>query len=239
MSINDTNQTEPFAALEFAAPPPSRALVDAVRSMGPVSPRRPRLTLAIAGGISLVYAAIIVGLVPLRGDLPDLPAGWWWAVAPLWLCGFAVPLWLALVPKSGSVLPEVERAGRAAAGAALALILIGLLLTPDARSPLSRTDGAAAAGALLHCLRISLEVAVVPLLFGFGALRRVVLCGAWRVGAAVGAAGGALGGLVLHAICPVGGGLHVGLAHGGGVLLGAAVGAGLFGLLRSMIERRP
>jgi hypothetical protein len=84
---------------------------------------------------------------------------------------------------------------------------------------------------------MGLLFALPPLVIAALALRRLVLTGSLRAGVGLGAAGGALGGLLLHAICPVGGALHAGLAHGGSAAVGAAVGVLLARVL--LRGRRP
>jgi hypothetical protein len=77
----------------------------------------------------------------------------------------------------------------------------------------------------LHCIGTITKVAVVFLIVGIVALRRVVPVGRVRVGMALGAAGGAAGGLLLVFICPFASAAHVTLGHVGGTVLAAIAGA--------------
>ncbi len=214
-------------------PPPSPALAEAMRGLKPVATRRPLRSFAIAAARSLAWAAASLMVFPIRRDWPFLPRAWWFAAALVWLAGFVGTLGAALVPRRGSVVPDLARAGRFAAAAALGLIVFGLAATQNAPGhTLIPTGAASSARWAAHCLATSLVLAAPPFLLGAWLLRRVVLIGAWRAGAAVGAAAGALGGLTLHLVCPVGGGVHVGLGHGGGVLAFALIGAALGALLQ-------
>jgi hypothetical protein len=155
-------------------------------------------------------------------------------MAALFLLGFLLPLSAALRPRRGAVLPEAARAGRAGILTAVALVPLGLLLAQVAPPHTTLLAGGAAnVRAALHCLGTGLLLSLPPFVIAALALRRLVLTGALRAGIALGAAGGALSGLVLHAICPVGGALHAGLAHGGSAAVGAALGALLARLLLS------
>jgi hypothetical protein len=112
--------------------------------------------------------------------------------------------------------------------AALALIALGLVAAPGAPGhTLVVHDAHEEAAGILRCMTFGLMVALLPLTFALVALHRVLLVGSTRLMAAAGAAGGALGGLTLHVLCPVGGGLHVGLGHGGAVAVAALLGAGI------------
>jgi hypothetical protein len=210
------------------APPLSGALLDAVAAMRPVRTRRPLLALVVVGLLSAAWASVAPIAFRLRPDLPYLPRAWWIAVALAWFGGAGALLFLAIVPRRRTVLPDGVRAGRAALLAATALVSLGLFFTRDAPPHTILLQGAhALALGVARCTTFAVVVALVPILVGLAAVRRAVLQGAWRFGAAFGAAGGALGGLVLHALCPVGGGLHVGIAHGGGVVAGALLGAAI------------
>jgi hypothetical protein len=147
------------------------------------------------------------------------------AVAGVWLSGFAIAAAAALLPRKGQVSPDGARAGRAAIAVALGAIVLGLCARVE--SPTETTvlrAPRAALGAAAHCLGISGLLAALVLVAAVLALRKVVLGGAWRVGAAAGAAGGAVGGLTLHFACGFGGVFHLAVAHGGGVVLGALMG---------------
>jgi len=77
----------------------------------------------------------------------------------------------------------------------------------------------------VHCMGTVGKVAVVFLIAGLLALRRLVPVGGSRVGMALGAAGGAMGGLLLVFICPFASAAHVVGGHVAGMVLAAAVGA--------------
>jgi hypothetical protein len=210
-------------------PPPSPALLQALAGLRPVRLRRPGRSLLVVGGLSLAWGGLWLSQLPRRADLRYLPLAWWALIGLGWLLAFAAPLALALTPRRGAVLPDAGRAGTVAAAAALAMVALGLWLTPDAPGHTVVPAGAALAASLAGCFAFALLIALVPLLAGALALRRLLPVGGARLLAATGAAGGALGGLLLHVACPVGGGLHVGVAHGGAVvaatLIGTAVGA--------------
>jgi hypothetical protein len=77
----------------------------------------------------------------------------------------------------------------------------------------------------LHCIGTVGKVAIVFLVVGLIAVRRLVPVGGTRVGMALGAAGGAMGGLLLVFICPFAITAHVVGGHVGGMLLAAVAGA--------------
>jgi len=77
----------------------------------------------------------------------------------------------------------------------------------------------------LHCIGTIAKVAIVFLIVGQMALRRLVPVGGSRVGMALGAAAGAMGGLLLVFICPFANTAHVVIGHAGGVVLAAITGA--------------
>jgi hypothetical protein len=208
-------------------PPPSATLLADIAKMRPVRTRVPLWTLLIVAAATAVYPVAALAMYPLRRDLFALPRPWVVCVALTWLAGFIVPLTLAVMPRPGQVLPDGARAGRAAVLASLTLVLLGLLFTVDAPGvtivPSSIWD------MFRHywwgCVSFGLKISIPAVLVAAAALRKVAVSRLPALGAAVGAAGGALAGLVLHALCPVGGAFHVGFAHGGGVVLGALLGA--------------
>lgn len=220
---------------ERPSPPPSAALLGAVESLKPVRTRNPRWALALVALASAVYPAYVVATIPPRADLPGLPWSWFLSTAALWLGGFVVPLTLALLPGRAQVLPDHGAAGRAALVAAAGLTLLGLFAVDVPGRTIVPADTLDDFSHWWwHCVSFSLRIVVPTLLVGLLALSRVLLVGAARLGAAVGAAGGALSGLTLHGLCPIGGTLHVSLAHGGAVVLGALLGAVLFPLARRL-----
>jgi hypothetical protein len=209
------------------APPPGPALLGALADLAPVRARVPRRALAAILAVGIVYPASVLVLNGPRRDLPFLPVAWVATMALLWAAGVLLPLGSAVLPRRGEVLPSAARAGGAALAAAVVLLAAGLFATMDA--PGKTVVPASSSRAILHCLKFGVAVTAPVLLVGAFALRSLHPIGAARVAAAVGAAGGALGGLTLHFLCPLGGGLHVGLAHAGSVVVGALAGALLVG----------
>jgi hypothetical protein len=221
---------------EWTAPPPSAQLLAAVAGARPVRTRRPGRAFAWAAGIAVMVAALPLARVPMRADWPHLPRLWWGAVALLWLAGFVVPLACAVLPRRDAVLPAGGRAALAAWTAVFGLLLVGFALTPDAPPYTLVPVGARAIDiSITRCFVFGVVLALVPLVAGLVAVRKVLLVAGSAILAAIGAAAGALSGLVLHVLCPVGGGWHVGVGHAGIVvamaLLGATIGVA--------VDRRP
>lgn len=212
---------------EAAPPPLSTAVAAKVASVTPGRTRRPWRELAIAAAISVIYPAYALHAFPLRRDLDALPP-WWVALAgTLWASAYVWLLVRAIVPRRGDVLPNAPRAAGAATLAMAVLIAFGLAITIDAPccTLVPATTWSDFAGGWWHCTLFGLRITAPLLLVGGLILRRVAWTGAGRLGMALGAAGGALAGLTLHLLCPIGGALHVGLAHGGGVVVGGLLGA--------------
>jgi hypothetical protein len=217
----------PATGVGATPPAPSADLMRAVDGMKPVRTR------SRFGAVTAVTLAGLVGPVialvrgPFRRDLSGLPVGWVIAAAALWCGVFALSLTAALVPRRGDVLPAPSRASRVAVGAIGALALFALFATVDvpglSMRPAER--GWTLFDSCLHCVATIAKVAVVFLVAGLLALRRLVPVGGSRIGMALGAAGGAMGGLLLVFICPFATTAHVVLAHVGGVGLAAAAGA--------------
>jgi len=215
------------ASLRDVPVPVPPALGDALEAelaaMKPVAPRRPARSLAIALAASLVYAGAFLAVLRIRRDLDGLPVGWLVAYAGAWFVGFASLLYLAVMPRRGSMLPRWRAAGTGAAVAAIGFVAAGLLLhrgTPD-----STYYGLAHIYRGHACLEIGLAVALVPATIGAIALRGVLPVGSRWAAAGLGAAGGSLGGLVLHLHCPIADGWHLGLVHGGVVVVSAILAA--------------
>jgi hypothetical protein len=207
-------------------PPPPAALLAELEGMKPVRTRVPARTVAALG---LLLAAIPVAALLAFGprlDLAALPVAWVALVALAWAAGLAFTLLAAAWPPRGEVLPDTARAGRTALAVAAGLLLLGLGATIDAPGVtiVPERTWQAFAHSWWGCALFGVQAAVPTLIASALLLRRLFPIGATWAGAAVGAAGGAAAGLTLHFICPVGGGLHVGLAHGGGVVIGAALG---------------
>jgi hypothetical protein len=207
------------------APPLSAALEAELGDLLPVSPRRPMRQLAIVVGVSLVYGAGLVAALKLRRDMDELPMSWIVATAIAWLFGFAVPCYLALVPRSGSVMPRWRWAAASAVVTSIAFIVLGLLVHPSGPSSVHYDWERFARGHT--CLEIGLATALLPVIVGALFLRGALPVGSRWIAAALGAGGGCLGGLVLHLHCHIADGLHIGLIHGGVVLVAALLSAAL------------
>jgi tetratricopeptide (TPR) repeat protein len=226
-------------ATGVGAPPPapSGELRRAVDGMKPVRTRSRFGAAAVVALVGLVGPVIALVRGPLRRDLPGLPVGWLIAAAALWGAAFALSLAAALVPRRGDVLPAPGRASRVATVATAGLALFALAATIDvpglSMSPGDR--GWTLFDSCLHCIGTVGQVAIVVLIVGLLALRRLVPVGGSRIGMALGAGGGALGGLLLVFICPFATTTHVVLGHVGGVLLAALVGAILMRLTASAV----
>jgi hypothetical protein len=208
-------------------PAPSADLLRAVDGMKPVRTRSRFGAAAVVALAGLVGPVIALVRVPFRRDWPGLPVGWVIAAVMLWGVAFAASLAAALVPRQGDVLPAPSRASRVSALAIAAVALFALFATVDvpgsSMQPAER--GWSMFDSCLHCIGTIAKVAVVFLIVGFVALRRLVPVGGARVGMALGAGGGAMGGLLLVFICPFASATHVVLGHVGGVVLASIAGA--------------
>jgi len=188
----------------------------------PVAPRRPVRQALVAGAISFAYAAVVLAVVAVRRELGDLPRLWLGLYLAAWFAGFAVPLWISVVPRKGSMMPR-WRLGRALAiVSAVGFVVAGLLVPRSA--PTSAHLGLGYAHA---CGSIGLITAMVPIALGTVMLRGAAPVGSRMTAAALGASGGALGGFVLHLHCPIADGVHVGLVHGTVVAAAAVLAAAL------------
>jgi hypothetical protein len=208
-------------------PPPSPELLRAVDGMKAVRTRGRFVAAALVALAGLVGPVIALCRGPLRRDLSGLPIGWLVAATALWGAAFALSLAAALVPRRGDVLPAPGRASRVATVAMASVALFALFATVAvpglSMQPAER--GWTLFDSCLHCVGTVAKVAIVFLLVGLLALRRLVPVGGSRIGMALGAAGGAMGGLLLVFICPFADTSHVVLGHVGGVVLAAAAGA--------------
>ncbi len=215
------------APVDADLPPAGPALLAEMAALRPVRtrvPARTALLLVLAAAAAALATVLGVGL---RRDLPALPRGWVIAAAAVWAAGVLLALLAATLPRRAEVLPDTGRAGRVAVLVAAALLVLGLFATVNAPGVTiipAATFGAFAAR-WWHCTRLGLALALPLLLLGGLLSRRIFPVGAARIAAALGAAGGAAAGLALHFVCPIGGGLHVGLAHAGVVSLAAGLGA--------------
>jgi hypothetical protein len=209
-----------------AAPPLSQLLEAELAQLTPVSTRRPVRQLALLVAVSLIYGAGVLAMLTLRRDLHELPMGWLLGAGLAWLLGFVVPVYLAMVPRAGAVMPRWKLAGASAIIGALGFIALGLALHPTAPSsapPLGWEHFTSGRG----CLEFGLATALVPVVVGAIFLRGALPVGSRPVAAALGAGGGSLGGLMLHLHCPITEGLHIGLMHGGVVVIAALLAAAL------------
>lgn len=208
------------------APPPLPAVVEAeLAHLAPVRARVPMKQLAVLVGGSFVYAVGLLFMLDIRDDLGQMPRTWVIAVGAAWLLGFVAPVYLALVPRRGDVLPRWQLALLVAVIASIGFVVLGLAIHPMGEN--SVQYGAEQFGRGHVCLEIGLATALVPVLVGAVYLRRSLPVASRPVAAALGAGGGCLGGLVLHAHCHVADGLHVGLIHGGVVVLSALLAAAI------------
>jgi hypothetical protein len=218
-----------LGALADAAPPSppplSSALEAELGALTPVAPRRPYRQLAIVIGISIVYGAGLLAALSMRQDMSELPVGWLVGAAFAWLLGFAVPCFLALVPRVGSVMPRRRWAAASAIVTSIAFVALGFAVHPSGPSSLSY--GWEHVGRGHGCLEIGLMTALLPVVIGALFLRGALPVGSHWIAAALGAGGGCLGGLVLHLHCRIADGVHVGLIHGGVVLVAALLSAAL------------
>jgi hypothetical protein len=131
-------------------------------------------------------------------------------------------------PLLALALATLVSAAYAALATAALLLTVGLLLTPHAEPATVIPVGAhATMRSIRHCVSVGLAFAVVPMVAGMVALRRLLLVGGARLMAAVGAAAGAFAGTVLHVICAFGGGMHTGFGHGGAMVAATLVGAAI------------
>ncbi|HEY5926269.1 MAG TPA: NrsF family protein [Kofleriaceae bacterium] len=215
-----------IAAAPPPAPPPLSAALEAeLGALAPVAPRRPWRQLAIVAIASLVYGAGLLVALDMRRDMHELPNSWVVATAIAWLLGFAVPCYLALVPRSGAVMPRWRWAAASAIVTSLAFIMLGLVVHPS--GPSSTHYGWHDFARGHTCLEIGLATALLPVIVGAVFLRGALPVGSRWIAAALGAGGGCLGGLVLHMHCHIADGLHVGLIHGGVVVVAALLAAAL------------
>lgn len=215
----------------LAAAPPSpvpqlpAALESELADLRPVSPRRPMHQLAIVVAASLVYGAGLVAALSIRRDMTELPVIWVIGIAFAWLLGFAIPCYLALVPRRGAMMPRWRWAAASALVTSIAFVVLGLLVHPSGPSSVHYNWERFARGHA--CLEIGLATALLPVIVGALFLRGALPVGSRWIAAALGAGGGCLGGLVLHLHCHIADGLHIGLIHGGVVLVAALLAAAL------------
>jgi hypothetical protein len=230
MSAQRPPRDAEVAAAAEEVPPPAAGLRAALAGMKPVRTRRP-----LAAAAAVLAAAALRPLHSLyaeglRPDFWELPALWRTLAALVWAAGLVYALKAAILPPRGAVLPDVAKAARATWLVAAGLIAFGLFATVDGPTTVVPAPTLREFSFLWwHCSAYGVLVILPPLLAGGYMLRRLFPVGARRVAAALGAAAGAAAATALHFLCPIGGGLHVGLAHAGSVLVGAALGTLLVG----------
>src|SRR5262249_31322279 len=167
----------------------------------------------------------LLAMLAMRRDMHELPMGWLLGAGLAWLLGFVVPLYLAMVPRRGAVMPRRRLAAIASLAGSVAFLALGLVLHPS--GPRSVALGWEHFGRGTGCLGTGLATALVPVVGGAILLRGALPVGSRWIAAALGAGGGSLGGLVLHFHCRVTDGLHVGLIHGGVVVVAALLSAAI------------
>ena len=207
-------------------PPPLSPMLEAeLGQLARVATRRPLRQIALLVAVSLAYGAGVLAMLAMRRDVHELPMGWLAGAGLAWLLGFVVPLYLAMVPRRGAVMPRWKLAAGAALIGSLGFIALGLAIHPS--GPSSATLGWEHFGRGAGCLGTGVATALVPVVGGAIFLRGALPVGSRWIAAALGAGGGSLGGLVLHLHCRVSDALHVGLIHGGVVGVAALLAAAL------------
>ena len=221
-----TDPVDQLAARPPPSPPPLPAALEAeLAHLTPVPPRRPMRQLVVLSASSLAYAAVLVAVLSVRGDLDELPVAWLAAAGLAWLGGFAITCYLALVPPPGQVSPRPMAAATAAAIAAIGFVALGLAVHPS--GPHSSALGWDHIARGHGCLWLGLGTALVPVGLGAMFLRGAAPVGSRWIAAALGAGAGCLGGLLLHLHCAIADAPHVGLIHGGVVMVSAVLSAAL------------
>jgi hypothetical protein len=226
VSERDLEGLDELARLPLPVPPPPSSMLEAeLARLAPIATRRPVRQLVVLVAASLIYGGGVLTMLTMRRDLDELPMGWLLGAGVVWLIGFVVPLYLATVPQTGSVIPRWRLAGISALIGALGFIALGFALHPAAPSSVALGWDGVTRG--YGCLKWGLATALVPVVVGAIFLRGALPVGSRWVAAALGAGGGSLGGLMLHLHCPVADAPHVGLVHGGVVGVAALLAAAL------------
>ena len=216
--------TDDDLAMPAFAPPPLGSELEAeLGDIKPVAMRNPLRQLAVLFGASLIYGAGILALVSTRPDMGELPVMWMVGGAIAWALGFVVPLYLAVVPAQGSMMPRRRLAAGAAICAAVLFVMMGMMIHPN--GPSSWQYGAERFVHGHPCLELGRATALVPVILGAVFLRGALPVGSRWIAAALGAGGGSLGGLVLHFHCRVTDPMHTGLIHAGVVTVAALLAA--------------
>jgi len=211
-------------AQQPAKPPAIGSALEAeLAQLAPAAPRRPMRQLAIAVGASFGYAALLLALLSTRRDLGELPMGWLVGAGAGWCAGFSLALYLALVPRRGTMTTRWRAAAATAIALSAAFVLLGWNVHPH--GPSSGYLGWEHFARGHGCLWLGLATALVPVGLGAVFLRGALAVRSRWIAAALGAGGGCLGGLLLHLHCPIADRWHVGLIHGGVVVVAAVLAA--------------
>jgi Negative regulator of sigma F len=223
--VSDRLDTALDALAKTAPTPPSiaGALEAELAALAPAPPRRPVRQLAIAIAASLAYAGALLAVLTLRRDLGELPVGWLVGAGIAWLGGFAIPMYLALVPKRGAMTPRWQWAAAFAIVLSLGFVVLGWNVHPS--GPSSLYFGRERFFHGYGCLLLGLATALVPVAIGAICLRGALPVRSRWIAAALGAGGGCLGGALLHVHCRIADRWHVGLVHGGVVVVAALLAA--------------
>lgn len=227
--LSDRNLDKALGHLGAPCEPPELCaeLEAELTRLQPVRTRRRGFDFALIGGVCLLYGATMLLFMDLRPDIDGLPRGWFIVYALAWLVSFVAIAYLALVPRTGQVLPNSRKAGIAAVVASFGFVIGGLLFDRQAPGESRVADGSMdeVLDQGIGCLSVGSISALVPVLLGALLLRNRLPVGEQWAGAGLGAAGGSLGGLLLHLHCSVADAVHLGIVHGGVVTLGAILGA--------------
>jgi len=197
-----------------------------------VRTRHPWRSLALVTLVVALWPAALVAKFGVRRDWSFLPSAFTVGFALSWAVALFVILYATFVPPKQQVLPNTQRAGRLAFGAALLLTLASWFIpgVADGHTLLSPADAMGFWRQWWHCTFFSLQISASVFLVGALVVRKIAPVGRPWLGAGLGGAGGALAGLLLHLLCPVGDAPHVALSHGGGMLLGLGLCAALLPL---------
>ena len=222
--MSELHELDALATAPSPTPPPLSAELEAeLARLAPGAPRRPARQVALLVGASLAYAAGLIAILSVRRDLGELPVAWILGAGLAWLTGFALPAYLAIVPRSGTMVPRWQLAATAAAIASVAFVVLGRSVHPSGPSSLHYGWDHILRG---HwCLWLGLATALVPVVLGTIFLRGAVPVGSRWIAAGLGASGGCLGGLLLHVHCRIADGYHIGFIHGGVVVVAAVLAA--------------
>ncbi len=218
------------AVSSVRAPPPSAALVAAVHHPVAVRTRVPSREIAALVAMSVPLAFLHAYSNGLRTDLGRVSPAWLVAVGCAWLLAFVAPLVAVMLPARGSVIADPSRVLGSAALVPAFVVVLGITVAGSVQAP-NLTNADEVSG-IVRCLVSGLEVAAMPFIVAFLALRRAMPVDARAMGAALGGAGGALGGFALHLQCEAGGAVHTGFGHAGAAVVGAVIGYLLVGYLQ-------